>query len=135
MSQQQIVEFQRRLIVESQRVLIYEDPLLQAKARLCVPLTALTARAAQSCTAASNIDLKDGLLIEILHWFKEDFFVWFDKPYCNICSRDMIGFGSGNPSAEDLGHGAQRVEVYKCESCAAVDRFPRYNDPGKNLFI
>ena len=34
----------------------------------------------------------------------------------------------GQPTAEDLRWGASRVELYKCDLCGIITRFPRYND-------
>lgn len=34
----------------------------------------------------------------------------------------------GQPTAEDLRWGASRVELYGCNLCGTVTRFPRYND-------
>ena len=125
--------FGNRLSSESKRVLIYENAELQKKARLCVPLETLSTQAQEHCANNSSIDLKDAVLIELIHWFKNDFFKWFNAPVCIHCNQDMINNGAANPSPDDLKHGAQRVELYKCRLCHSVERFPRYNDPEKLL--
>ena len=30
--------------------------------------------------------VRDLLVLELLRWFKEDFFSWFDFPSCDVCS-------------------------------------------------
>lgn len=131
MNDQKKLTFQNRIVTESKRVLVYEDINLQAKAKLCVPTSALTIKAQESVATNSNIDLKDAFLIELLEWFKQDFFTWFDTPHCDSCSCDMIANGMAIPSSEDIKYGAHRVELYRCQNCNSVERFPRYNDPGR----
>lgn len=38
--------------------------------------------------------------------------------------------GMAQPSAEDLRHGANRVELYICPNCNEQTRFPRYKYAG-----
>lgn len=33
----------------------------------------------------SEISIQDTLLLELLQWFKEDFFSWVDSPECSSC--------------------------------------------------
>nr|SVE77013.1 EOG090X06HD [Daphnia lumholtzi]SVE78239.1 EOG090X06HD [Daphnia lumholtzi]SVE78868.1 EOG090X06HD [Daphnia lumholtzi] len=130
------IEFLQRLAINSRHVLKYENAELQSKAKACVPLPDLLARAQQNCSSNSKSDskvLRDALLIELLTWFKESFFSWFDAAHCRTCDKPMQSVGSGVPSADDLRYGAHRVENFKCNLCNATDRFPRYNDPEKLL--
>ena len=124
--------FRNRIATESQRVLIYEDTQLQAKAKLCIPLSTLVAKAEENCSTNSNRDkdLKDALLIELLGWFKQDFFTWFDAPCCGSCQQNMTAIGMADPNPEDIKYEAFRVEKYRCRTCNTTDKFPRYNDPG-----
>lgn len=127
------VEFLQRLDINSRHVFKYENTRLQVQAKACVPLSDLLARAQQSRLSSSKSDskaLRDALLIELLTWFKESFFTWFDAAHCSTCNKPMQSVGLGVPSAEDLRYGAHRVENFKCNLCGATDRFPRYNDPG-----
>ena len=130
------VEFLQRLTINSRHVLKYENVTLQAKAKACVPLSALLTRTQQSCSSDAKSDSKlfrDALLVELLTWFKNDFFTWFDAAHCDSCNRQMENAGLGVPTAEDVKYGANRVENFKCSLCGATDRFPRYNDPGDIL--
>nr|CAG4649340.1 EOG090X06HD [Scapholeberis mucronata]SVE93625.1 EOG090X06HD [Scapholeberis mucronata] len=130
------VEFLQRLTINSRHVLKYENVTLQAKAKACVPLPELLTRTQQNCSSDAKSDPKlfrDALLVELLTWFKNDFFTWFDAAHCNSCNRRMENAGLGVPTAEDVKYGASRVEKFKCSLCGATDRFPRYNDPEKLL--
>nr|CAG4637019.1 EOG090X06HD [Ceriodaphnia reticulata]SVE72944.1 EOG090X06HD [Ceriodaphnia reticulata] len=130
------VEFLQRLTINSRHVLKYENADLQAKAKACVPLSDLLARAQQSCSSDAKTDsqlFRDALLVELLTWFKNSFFTWFDAAHCNTCNEGMQNCGLGVPTAADVRYGANRVENFKCKSCGATDRFPRYNDPEKLL--
>lgn len=127
------IEFLQRLTINSRNVLKYENAELQAKAKACVPLSDLLARAQQACSRDAKSDTKlfrDALLVELLTWFKNSFFTWFDAAHCATCNSSMQSVGLGVPNAQDVRYGANRVENYKCSTCGATDRFPRYNDPG-----
>uniref|UniRef100_A0A0D3E0Y8 Biogenesis of lysosome-related organelles complex 1 subunit 2 n=2 Tax=Brassica oleracea var. oleracea TaxID=109376 RepID=A0A0D3E0Y8_BRAOL len=39
--------------------------------------------------------------------------------------------GEGNPLPSELAYGANRVELYRCNFCPAITRFPWHNDPLK----
>lgn len=39
--------------------------------------------------------------------------------------------GMGEPNSDDRLWGASRVELYTCNTCNQITRFPRYNNPGK----
>ena len=43
----------------------------------------------------------------------------------------MGGKGSGEPNAEDREFHATKIEVYQCNMCQTVTRYPRYNHPVK----
>lgn len=127
-------EFNQRLVINSRHVLVYENPALQAKAKASVPLNELLSKAKNQCHSTDSQVLRDALLIELLNWFKNEFFSWFDAAHCQVCNVSMQNRGNGVPTSEDVRYGANRVESYLCGTCGATDRFPRYNDPG-NLFI
>lgn len=81
---------------------------------------------------------KELFLMELMTWFKNDFFSWFDHGTCPNASckrfnQPMSGKGSGQPTLEDMMFGASRVELYHCQLCGAEERFPRYNHPLKLL--
>ncbi|GMT21017.1 hypothetical protein PFISCL1PPCAC_29005 [Pristionchus fissidentatus] len=72
--------------------------------------------------------------VELLKWFKSDFFRWVDAPDCPQCKKNTKGENqqpAGAPTPEEQAHGAGRVELHTCAHCGAIARFPRYNDPVK----
>ncbi|KAJ1620706.1 hypothetical protein T492DRAFT_378249 [Pavlovales sp. CCMP2436] len=100
---------------------------LQQEARALVPLATLHERRLASGTGNGD-DERDGLLRQLLAWFKFEFFKWVSEPKCEQCGGSTRSIGSASPSADDLAGGAQRVELYTCKQCSASVRFPRYND-------
>lgn len=73
-----------------------------------------------------EFSLQDFLLVELLGWFKGDFFTWVDAPPCAKCQGvTQLSHMSSDPN--DLVY-TGRVEVYKCSSCPDLTKFPRYND-------
>ncbi|XP_018319742.1 peptide-N(4)-(N-acetyl-beta-glucosaminyl)asparagine amidase [Agrilus planipennis] len=73
-----------------------------------------------------NVSLQEFLLLELLDWFKNDFFSWVDSPQCEFCgSKTTFSGMSNDPSV--LIH-TERVETYICISCHKNTYFPRYND-------
>ena len=74
--------------------------------------------------------------MELLYWFKNDFFTWCNKPKCSQCHNDqdnMISIGTEISSEEEQRWLASRTEVYQCIECDLIARFPRYNSPYKLL--
>ncbi|KAM8840368.1 peptide-N(4)-(N-acetyl-beta-glucosaminyl)asparagine amidase isoform 2-T2 [Spinachia spinachia] len=122
-----------------QHVMIYENPELQQKARSHIPHQQLSSAAEQKLTEAKEADpecklgMEDFLLLELLKWFKQDFFSWVDCLACSQCRGPTVNSRSLSPTADDLRWGAQRVENHFCQSCQLSTRFPRYNNPEKLL--
>lgn len=83
----------------------------------------------------NKMDFDTALIKVLLSWFKDEYFNWFNFPKCANCNDSEMKFTSDNndlmPNPEDLKYGANRIEVYKCDSCGNMVRFPRYNDPFK----
>ncbi|XP_048414085.1 peptide-N(4)-(N-acetyl-beta-glucosaminyl)asparagine amidase [Stegostoma tigrinum] len=122
-----------------QDVLMYEDTALQRKALACIPSQELKKRANEKLLHAIKLDsgatvkLEDFLLLELLQWFKQDFFQWVDTLPCNNCGGATQASGSLSPSSEEIRWGAQRVENHLCNKCYTCNRFPRYNHAEKLL--
>ena len=76
---------------------------------------------------------QDMVLLELLAWFKQDFFTWMNAPTCGVCGGRTAASGMASPTPEELRWGAGRVEAYTCTTCSRPARFPRYNHPGKLL--
>lgn len=69
---------------------------------------------------------EDFLVLELLRWFKHDFFSWVDCLPCNSCGGPTQNSGSLSPAIDDLRWGAERVENHYCQSCQLCTRFPRF---------
>ncbi|KAM4706026.1 peptide-N(4)-(N-acetyl-beta-glucosaminyl)asparagine amidase isoform 2-T2 [Rhinophrynus dorsalis] len=123
----------------SQHVLMYELPELQQRALEDIPVSDLRKRAQEKLLEAKSLELEstvredDFLLLELLRWFKQDFFQWVNSLPCSHCGGQTQVRDALPPSAEELRWGADRVENHYCEKCQHSNRFPRYNHPGKLL--
>lgn len=127
--------FYERIVRQFDHMFVYEDPHLLQKARNMMNYEKLKDNSKLKIEKA-KLDpsyLEEIMLIELLDWFKNDFFKWMNKPECSICKQTTILFNNPAPTFEELSFGAQRVENYKCQTCGQFIRFPRYNDPGKLL--
>eukprot|EP00057_Strongylocentrotus_purpuratus_P002203 XP_003724039.1 PREDICTED: peptide-N(4)-(N-acetyl-beta-glucosaminyl)asparagine amidase [Strongylocentrotus purpuratus] len=135
--------FSQKIHNSAEHVMMYEDPLLQQKARDKIPYDDLKMKADQRLhrisTASSDDnggilpDLRDCLLLELMKWFKERFFRWMNSPNCSSCGGKTRGVGNLPPTTEDRRWGAGQVEGYTCQTCNTMERFPRYNHPEKLL--
>ncbi|XP_075403256.1 peptide-N(4)-(N-acetyl-beta-glucosaminyl)asparagine amidase isoform X1 [Tenrec ecaudatus] len=121
-------------------VLIYENLLLQEKALACMPVHELRRKSQEKFSRARKLDKgtlfneEDFLLLELLHWFKEEFFHWVNNIMCSECGGPTRSRGDMLlPNAEELIWGANRVEDHYCDVCQFSNRFPRYNNPEKLL--
>ncbi|KTF75149.1 hypothetical protein cypCar_00040856 [Cyprinus carpio] len=133
------VTFLRTLQSNFQHVLIYESPELQQKALNCIPHELLITRAKERLKQAKDADPactlgeEDMLVLDLLQWFKGDFFSWVDNLPCSRCGGATQPSGSLPPSNDDLHWDAGRVENHYCHTCQLSTRFPRYNHPEKLL--
>ncbi|XP_018425568.1 PREDICTED: peptide-N(4)-(N-acetyl-beta-glucosaminyl)asparagine amidase [Nanorana parkeri] len=133
------IRFLQTLQSNAQHVLVYERPELQQKARDQIPVSELQARAqekllqARSLDSESTVNEDDFLMLELLRWFKEDFFHWVNSLPCSQCNGQTETKESLSPSTDDLRWGATRVENHYCTKCNHINRFPRYNNPEKLL--
>ncbi|XP_040910202.1 peptide-N(4)-(N-acetyl-beta-glucosaminyl)asparagine amidase [Toxotes jaculatrix] len=122
-----------------QHVMLYENPELQQKARNIIPHQQLSSAAQHKLREAKEADpgcklgIEDFLVLELLRWFKQDFFSWVDCLPCSRCGGSTQNASALSPSPDDLRWGAQRVENHYCQSCSLSTRFPRYNNPEKLL--
>ncbi|TYG47011.1 hypothetical protein ES288_D11G303700v1 [Gossypium darwinii] len=117
------------------KVLLYEDPVRQEVARKTVPLDNLEEKALVSLAKEGNfkpskVEEDHAFLLQLLFWFKRSF-SWVNAPPCDGCGNETTAQGMGNALPSEIQYGATRVELYRCNSCSRVTRFPRYNDPLK----
>ncbi|XP_039676122.1 peptide-N(4)-(N-acetyl-beta-glucosaminyl)asparagine amidase [Perca fluviatilis] len=114
-----------------QHVMLYENPELQQKARSHIPHQQLSSAAEHKLKEAKEADpefklgIEDFLVLELLRWFKQDFFSWVDCLPCSSCKGPTQNASSLSPSTDDIRWGAQRVENHYCQSCRLSTRFPR----------
>ncbi|XP_054159818.1 peptide-N(4)-(N-acetyl-beta-glucosaminyl)asparagine amidase-like [Oppia nitens] len=123
-------------------VKFYEDVRVQELVRDVVPWKQLTINAINKMIQLKQsincddkdigTDSKDLLLIDLIHWFKNEFFEWFDSAVCDKCNKTMTS-SSITPNTEELFWNAMTVELYNCSDCGQTYRFPRYNNPEKLL--
>ncbi|XP_041665212.1 peptide-N(4)-(N-acetyl-beta-glucosaminyl)asparagine amidase [Cheilinus undulatus] len=122
-----------------QHVMLYENVELQQKARSCIPHQQISSTAEHRLKEAKEADpdcklgMEDILVLELLSWFKNNFFSWVDSLPCSRCGGPTQNSGMLSATPDDIRWGAQRVENHHCESCRLSTRFPRYNNPEKLL--
>lgn len=123
-----------------EHVLVYEDPSLQQKALASIPLQQLKGKAQKKLAQATRLDKgahvneDDFLLLELLNWFKNDFFHWVNSLPCSRCGGQTEQKSDKlTPTDDDLRWNASRVENHYCNQCQFCNRFPRYNNPEKLL--
>lgn len=78
------------------------------------------------------------LTLELLRWFKEEFFSWVNSLSCSKCGGQTEAKESLTPSDDDLRWGASRVENHYCNKCQYINRFPRwvlYSNSGSSCQI
>ncbi|KAL4200916.1 hypothetical protein AMTRI_Chr02g213520 [Amborella trichopoda] len=130
-------EFEKRIQSHIRGVLMYEDAVLQEEARKTVPVDELEEKALISLAKEGNFipskaEQDHAFLLQLLFWFKKSF-RWVNSPPCDACGRETSFINRGTASASELEYGASNVELFGCNSCSRITRFPRYNDPRKLL--
>ncbi|KAG8189121.1 hypothetical protein JTE90_028660 [Oedothorax gibbosus] len=115
----------------------YTDAVLLRHAFHFIPFEELkvkaTLRFSMLDDEQTEVNLEDCIVIELLHWFKNSFFTWFDAPKCELCSITAENRGVVEPNSAEAMYGASRVELYQCPKCQKHFRFPRYTDVKKLL--
>ncbi|XP_044965671.1 peptide-N(4)-(N-acetyl-beta-glucosaminyl)asparagine amidase isoform X2 [Hordeum vulgare subsp. vulgare] len=127
--------FRERVEPYMRQVLKYEDSVHQEAALKTVPVDelkekALISLAKEGTFSPSKNEEDHAFLLELLFWFKQSF-RWVNAAACDICDRETSMIGMGNPLPAEIEFGASRVEIYRCNHCSSIIRFPRYNDPHK----
>ncbi|KAJ3061844.1 peptide-N4-(N-acetyl-beta- glucosaminyl)asparagine amidase [Podochytrium sp. JEL0797] len=140
-------QIKSKLEFEARRFKTYLSEDLQDEARVELPVEELHAEADRRLAAANedqanqtnppspHHDAKgflEHLMCALLDWYKSSYMVWVNAAPCvnpSCLSTNTVGSGNGVPTPEELQHGAARVELYSCNLCHGVSRFPRFNDP------
>ncbi|KAK2578135.1 hypothetical protein KPH14_012607 [Odynerus spinipes] len=136
-------EFFTKIVEQFHSVMRYEDQDLQEKAKKVIPLVQLEIKTMErlrkfqknvllnkktesySTLKEDLVNSTDLFLMELLHWFKYDFFQWVDSPLCISCSKEC-SFESVRSTSDPK---CSRIEVHRCNTCKATTEFPRYIDP------
>ncbi|ELR18429.1 legume lectins beta domain containing protein [Acanthamoeba castellanii str. Neff] len=130
--QAESAQIRGRLDATAAQMRQYEDPLLQARCLSFLPCVELERRA-RDREPEEGWARREALFIELLRWFKADFFSWVDKPSCSFCGAPTNSIGVTESSPDEARWLANRTEVYACTLCGTVVRFPRYNHADKLL--
>ncbi|XP_052302239.1 peptide-N(4)-(N-acetyl-beta-glucosaminyl)asparagine amidase isoform X2 [Populus trichocarpa] len=128
-------EFGQKIRPYISQVQMYEDPVRQEAARKTVPREELEEKALVSLAKEGNFkpsktEQDHAFLLQLLFWFKQSF-RWVNEPPCDGCGNDTVNQGMDAALPSETQYGAARVELYRCNSCSTITRFPRYNDPLK----
>lgn len=82
--------------------------------------------------SGTNVSDEDFLLLELLHWFKEEFFQWVNDILCSKCGGQTKSRGESLfPNDDEMKWGANRVEDHYCNACQFSNRFPRWVSTGQ----
>ena len=115
-------KFANKLLNSFEHVLIYEQESLKRKALLSIPTERLKSDAKNKYDSYKAItleklpyDFNDFLLIELLAWFKNEFFKWINQPDCDYCNSNekMTFLHNDFPNLNEKIWMANNVEVYK----------------------
>ena len=99
------------------------DEELQAKIYSIIPFDLL-----------DETDSDDEKVAKLSKWFKEDFFKFVRNLDCQRCgSKSTKEVGISLPTFTEAEHLVNNVELFKCNECGAISRFPRYNSVSKLL--
>uniref|UniRef100_A0A1A9WWJ9 Peptide-N(4)-(N-acetyl-beta-glucosaminyl)asparagine amidase n=1 Tax=Glossina brevipalpis TaxID=37001 RepID=A0A1A9WWJ9_9MUSC len=132
-------QFLQSLELFSDAVMQYEDEKLLSFGLKLIPIDDLTQKASEKLLrfqeAANNTTtttenqstsgykepcIRDLILVELVNWFKNDFFEWVNNVPCKICGSEEPNLRR-TQKEDDL-----RVEVNIC--CGQETKFYRYND-------
>ena len=118
---------------EAMQCQLYELPSNHHKALEVVPVMDLHSAAVAASRLSSNSSsvYEELLFKEVLHWFKTKFFSWTDKPRCSQCNAlsTVLVNPKAPPTQQEAKGLATRTELYSCEVCGTITRFPRFNHP------
>lgn len=129
-------------------VLAYEDQELQEMTRHVVPITDLKLQAMKRMRGLqrdlkqrenegvqvaekekmgieNDMGIEDLLLVELLAWFKNEFFTWVNTLTCSFCTATC----KYNRTEYKRDPRISRIEIHKCDLCDTEEEFPRYTDP------
>ncbi len=101
--------FFNQLKIFLQRVLSYENENLLKMARSVIPIDELKRR--RPSDVNTEFEKEFGLLIELMQWFKFEFFEWMNVPLCPKCNSASNFQGCQLETGDSL---SDRAEVRIC---------------------
>ncbi|XP_050430379.1 peptide-N(4)-(N-acetyl-beta-glucosaminyl)asparagine amidase [Adelges cooleyi] len=75
-------------------------------------------------TSPTELYYHEKMMLELMKWFKESFFKWFDTPQCLSCNISMKFKGINHNVPES---NVRYAEMYECENCYTISDFKRYS--------
>ena len=103
---------------------MYEDSSLKQKALSLMPIQRFQSEAQAKFDSYIRLnlddkpfDVSDFILLELLQWFKNEFFKWVNQPDCDYChsSQNMTFEHNDRALGTEAVWLAGNVEVYKYE--------------------
>ncbi|KAI5969357.1 PNG1 [Candida margitis] len=109
----------------------YKDPAALDKALDTIDLAKIYENVERRERENTNPKLKydDFVVLELLRYFKHDFFTWVNSPSCQCGSPDMVNRGIKRPDSANNPDLVSIIEVYQCRNCNHTVEFPRINNP------
>ena len=115
--QQSEAEFFAKLEADLVLAKTYEDASNQQAALKCIPRAELEKVSEEKFESLKAKDpttkpalKRDILLLELLRWFKEEFFSWVDSPKCQKDGGTTVSKGMLIPTPQEQSDGAGRIE-------------------------
>lgn len=88
-------------------------------------------REQESTNPLLNYD--DFIVLELLRYFKHDFFLWLNSPSCRCGSSEVVQIGLKPPDPANNPDRISIIEIYQCKKCNQYVGFSRINNPAALL--
>lgn len=76
-----------------------------------IPLEKIYRKTYESMENNKDLGFDEAITIQLLDWFKKDFFQWINEPKCCKCGKETHGTGGGLPTPEEIRWMGNRVEL------------------------
>lgn len=108
----------------------YESPAALDKALESIDLGKIYENVDRREKENSNhkLNYDDFVVLELLRYFKNDFFTWVNSPSCPCGSTEVLNKGAKLPNGPNPDQ-ISIIEVYECKKCHRIVEFPRINNP------
>ncbi|KAI5955395.1 PNG1 [Candida theae] len=77
----------------------------------------------------TKLNYDDFVVLELLRYFKHDFFKWVNSPSCPCGSTDVSTVGVKRPDSANNPDQISIIEIHQCQKCHHQIEFPRINNP------